>query len=367
MGCAPSEPVGPPRGTVDKTEKNKSKIIQKQMELDEKENERETKLLLLGTGESGKSTFFKQLQTIYGKGYTQMQLNQFIPTIHSTILHCMVVLCEQSELLNEQFNTDVDFKLNPSKDFITNCVMNEGESLTVEIGQHMKLLWADPGIQKTFSLRSRFQLNDNCNYFFDNIDRVCANNFEPTFDDILKIRIRSTGIAETRFQLKARKFLVVDVGGQRNERRKWIHCFDKVTAILFVAALSEYDQVLLEDDRTNRLQEALKVFGEVTGQPFFAELPIIMFMNKTDLFAKKIEISPLKEHFPNYTGSPGFEDSAKFITDMFLKNRASSHKGEIYVHYTCATDTDNVHKVFESTKDIFIQGKIRDEGLYSTV
>ena len=38
-----------------------------------------------------------------------------------------------------------------------------------------------------------------------------------------------------------------DVGGQRSERRKWIHCFESVTSIIFCTALSEYDQVLLEE------------------------------------------------------------------------------------------------------------------------
>jgi len=37
-----------------------------------------------------------------------------------------------------------------------------------------------------------------------------------------------------------------DVGGQRSERKKWIHCFESVTSIIFCTALSEYDQVLLE-------------------------------------------------------------------------------------------------------------------------
>jgi len=41
---------------------------------------------------------------------------------------------------------------------------------------------------------------------------------------------------------------MVDVGGQRSERRKWIHCFDKVQAIIFLVAVSEYDQVLAEDE-----------------------------------------------------------------------------------------------------------------------
>lgn len=41
---------------------------------------------------------------------------------------------------------------------------------------------------------------------------------------------------------------MVDVGGQRSERRKWIHCFENVTSIMFLVALSEYDQVLVESD-----------------------------------------------------------------------------------------------------------------------
>lgn len=41
---------------------------------------------------------------------------------------------------------------------------------------------------------------------------------------------------------------MVDVGGQRSERRKWIHCFENVTSIIFLVALSEYDQILFESE-----------------------------------------------------------------------------------------------------------------------
>lgn len=60
---------------------------------------------------------------------------------------------------------------------------------------------------------------------------------------------------------------MVDVGGQRSERRKWIHCFENVTSIIFLAVLSEYDMMLFE---TNEVQRkiicyleccAYKVFG----------------------------------------------------------------------------------------------------------
>ena len=43
-------------------------------------------------------------------------------------------------------------------------------------------------------------------------------------------------------------FRMVDVGGQRSERRKWIHCFENVTSIIFLVALSEYDQILFESE-----------------------------------------------------------------------------------------------------------------------
>jgi hypothetical protein len=56
-----------------------------------------------------------------------------------------------------------------------------------------------------------------------------------------------------------------DVGGQRNERKKWIHCFDDVTAVIFVASLSEYDQVLYEDNTVNRMDEAVTLFADIAN------------------------------------------------------------------------------------------------------
>jgi hypothetical protein len=61
------------------------------------------------------------------------------------------------------------------------------------------------------------------------------------------------GIVENDFVIEGNKFKMFDVGGQRNERKKWIHCFENVTAVMFVAAISEYDQMLYEDESTNRV------------------------------------------------------------------------------------------------------------------
>lgn len=70
----------------------------------------------------------------------------------------------------------------------------------------------------------------------------------PTDQDVLRSRVKTTGITETTFVIGDLTYRMFDVGGQRSERKKWIHCFENVTAIIFLVAISEYDQVLIEDE-----------------------------------------------------------------------------------------------------------------------
>ena len=84
-------------------------------------------------------------------------------------------------------------------------------------------------------------------YFFPELDRLFHETYKPTEQDIVQCRARTIGITETTFQLKDHEMLMVDVGGQKSERRKWIHCFQDVTSILFLVSLSGYDQCLVED------------------------------------------------------------------------------------------------------------------------
>lgn len=72
-------------------------------------------------------------------------------------------------------------------------------------------------------------------------------DYLPNDQDILRTRLRTTGITETIFDLGNLTYRMFDVGGQRSERKKWIHIFDNVHVVLFLAAISGYDQGLLED------------------------------------------------------------------------------------------------------------------------
>jgi len=162
--------------------------------------------------------------------------------------------------------------------------------LTGDITEAIKHLWAEDCIKQTFSRGDEFQIDECSGYFFDNLKRISAPKYVPVVDDILQVRVKTTGITETLFGVGNNlKINMVDVGGQRNERKKWIHCFQDTTAIVFVVAISEYNQNTEEDMVTNRMDEALKLFSDTINNKSFANSNIILFLNKKDLFKIKIE------------------------------------------------------------------------------
>ncbi|VDH97251.1 guanine nucleotide-binding protein G(o) subunit alpha, partial [Mytilus galloprovincialis] len=241
--------------------------------------------------------------------------------------------------------------------------MEDTEPFSEELLAAMKRLWADTGVQECFGRSNEYQLNDSAKYFLDDLDRLGAKDYMPTEQDILRTRVKTTGIVEVHFSFKNLNFKLFDVGGQRSERKKWIHCFEDVTAIIFCVAMSEYDQVLHEDETTNRMQESLKLFDSICNNKWFTDTSIILFLNKKDLFEEKIKKSSLTICFPEYTGNQTYEEAAAYIQAQFEAKNKSSTK-EIYCHQTCATDTQNVQFVFDAVTDVIIANNLRGCGLY---
>jgi len=343
-------------------EKAKSKELEKSIVQDQRQDQSVNKLLLLGAGESGKSTLFKQMITIYGKGFSTEDRKEYIHVVYSNVIHSMKTLIDQSERLIQKgiTGTKILQKNAASKRFIEDM---KDESMDKIIADHLTSLWHDPGIQKTYECRALYQLNDSTQYYLDKIHQIAVKDYLPSEQDILRSRVRTTGIVESNFVIDGNHFKMMDVGGQRNERKKWLHCFSGVTAILFVAALSEYDQVLFEDEETNRMVEALNLFDEICNYKVFKKTSMILFLNKRDLFAEKIKKVPLtKGCFPDYHGENSYDGASSFILEQF---RARNRDGEkqIYPHLTCATDRDNVKVVFNAVKDTVIRRSLEEGGL----
>ena len=147
----------------------------------------------------------------------------------------------------------LDISLTPQNDARRTTILSlppqiEGDVLPRDVGDAIRALWRDTGIKEAVRRSREFQLNDSAVYYFNSIDRMSATNYLPTDQDILRSRVKTTGITETTFKVGELTYKLLDVGGQRSERRKWIHCFENVAAIVFLVSLNQYDQVLYEDE-----------------------------------------------------------------------------------------------------------------------
>lgn len=388
------------------------------------------RLLLLGAGESGKSTVLKQLKLMHKGGFTQQERLQYSQIIWADLIQSMKILIVQARKLKIALECDKDDSpllkckhivlqanalgqidtgaaggVNFLSDYVLkygerynrkrkmqstglalgmvgiglNTLEDQGEEVLddvdvpllnanqqysrFEIADAIRRLWEeDSGIKRCYDRSNEFQLETSVVYYFNNIYNFADPNYQCNDQDILNGRVKTTGITETDFVINSFKFQILDAGGQRLERRKWINCFENVTAILFVVAVSEYDQVLFEDERVNRMRESIVLFDTLCNSQWFSNTPFILFMNKIDIFERKITKSPIRRHFADYSGPPdSYEDGIKYFEQTFLNlNRT---KRPIYVHRTCATDINSMKFVLSAVTDMIVQQNLKKSGL----
>ncbi|XP_068563355.1 guanine nucleotide-binding protein subunit alpha-15.1 [Cebidichthys violaceus] len=341
---------------------NEIKRILKQQK---KKERKEIKILLLGTGESGKTTFIRQMRIIHGRGFSEEERRSFAKCIYQNILTAMKAMTGAMATLKIPY-------FNPENEIYAKWLQDVN---TVQVSQlergyvdAVRRLWADSGIRVCYSRRCEYQLLDSTEYYMSNLDRISASDYIPTEQDVLRVRFPTTGIHDYSFTIKNITLRIVDVGGQKSERRKWIHCFENVTSLMFLASLSEYDQVLEERETINRMHESLALFYTTIHSPWFFHTSIILFLNKTDILADKVQTSDLQKYFPTFTGKRRDpEDAKNYIRKLYEQQAVNRDKRDewktLYPHFTCATDTNNIRKVFSDVKDTVLLKSLRDYGV----
>lgn len=450
MGCTASTQVLEDENDPFLQSQRANDAIEQQLNMEKQKEKNEIKLLLLGAGESGKSTVLKQLRLLHQGGFTHQERLQYSQVIWADAIQSMKILiiqarklgitlaCDDPEknrelfeckriLLNTKALELIDTSVAGGSEFLNDYVLKYSEryenkrrilstgevkafdqeeknqlknnsktdpinyqeiSQNLNASGHDKMfvknqavntpfsstsnenianaiihLWnKDQGIKQCFARSSEFQLEGSASYYFDHIEKFAQPEYVCSDEDILKGRIKTTGITETDFTIGSSKFKVLDAGGQRSERKKWIHCFQGITAVCFVLALSEYDQMLFEDERVNRMHESIMLFDTLLNSKWFQNTPFILFLNKTDIFEEKVKRVPIRKYFPDYQGRVGdAEAGLKYFEKIFLSLNRSNKP--IYVKRTCATDTQTMKFVLSAVTDLIIQQNLKKSGI----
>jgi GTPase SAR1 family protein len=295
--------------------------IKRVIDARKKEEERTYKVLLLGPGESGKSTVFRQMMINYGSGFSEEERGSFVPLIRSGIIKSLAILSTAGPELIK----DPAVKFDPESLPHIKWILEVKDSLlqiSPELVASIKALWRDPAMQALVDkYLARFHIPESISYFVGRIDEIARKEYIPSNEDLIRLRVRTTGIVQSTFSMDGHSFKIIDMGGQRSERKKWVQQFDSVTGILFVAAASEYDQVVWEAEGENRMIEALTVFREVVQNPVFKKTTIVLFLNKADLFEIKAQRVSLSSCFPDWEAkNDGDVEAAwKFLQKKFLE------------------------------------------------
>ncbi|KAG9125207.1 hypothetical protein FRC07_008550, partial [Ceratobasidium sp. 392] len=206
-------------------------------------------------------------------------------------------------------------------------------------------LWSHPSVRLLLQ-RRKLRLEDANVFFLDEIARITQPGYLPTDDDILRARIRTIGISEWSFQFTYPgsrgglcNWRLYDVGGARSQRAQWAPYFEDATAIIFLAPISAFDQYLEEDPKTNRIDDSLQLWTQITSSPILKWVHLVLFLNKCDVLRAKLAAGiKVKKYITSYGDrtneyGPVSHYFRAHFTQVFKRNNVDT-KRELYCHLT---------------------------------
>ncbi|GMR45112.1 hypothetical protein PMAYCL1PPCAC_15307, partial [Pristionchus mayeri] len=359
----------------------RSTIIDKSLLKEKNDDLSRVKILLLGGADAGKSTILKQMRILHMSGFSDEEMHSFHKHLRFNVFQifhevaigvqeCITSIAENEKHLIYRFAEGLSWYMGLDDEKENDILLSFLEMKCV-----LSFMEQFPNYSS---------LPDNAHYYFPKLATLLSPEYMPTSEDILHLRIPTTAVNEINFSFATSTIRLIDVGGQRTYRKKWIHCFDGVAAVLFVASMAAYDQALDEVDvmikpvlhkdllspahadkpkLPNRLRDSAQLFGEMLRSTFLLASAFILFLNKKDLFAKKLPVHPLNKYISGYTGR-NTEQASEYLKEYFLKRKSKKDKDrKIYSHYTCATDTKNVEFVFKAACDIVLTKNLNSSGI----
>jgi guanine nucleotide-binding protein G(i) subunit alpha len=352
-------------GSSSKSDSTLSRRISQRLRSMRRAEEQSLKLLFLGPGESGKSTVFKQMRFLYGAGFSREDRARMLPFIAEYLVSGAQALVEACRSLGVPLHSKEAEAAGDKVLGITDSL-----ELTPEVAAAINALWADKGVREMWARRSQVQIQESWADFASSckdFPKWGGPGYVPSLDEVLHVRVRTTGVIDEAFSINGTRFHMVDVGGQRSERRKWVNCFDGVSAVVFVASISDYDQKLYEDDSQNRLLESLAMFEEVVNNKAFGDAAVVLFLNKTDLLEDKLVSRkvPLNASgfFPSAPSGTDVDTAKAWFEKLFRARIHNPRDRTVHVHFTNACDTKMIDVVVKATMQSVLTNNLAIIGL----
>ncbi|KIK53956.1 hypothetical protein GYMLUDRAFT_88288 [Collybiopsis luxurians FD-317 M1] len=335
----------------------------------------------MGAGESGNNSAlkkmkeFQHLKILSEGGYTDGERESYKAVIFNSLIQSVREILDVlsyldldvaeenvvhlATVLAEPFDLEVDF-------------------ITQDVGNVIRRLRRDPAVKEVIRRSKEYQLNDSAVYYLNAVDRISLPDYLPTDQDILKRAEKNSGLTEIILPSGELTYKLYHVGNQRSEWRKSMYLFDNVTALVFLVNISEYDQILYEDEsissltsvdfRQNCLQEALILFDQLCNSKWFANTSIILFLNGIEIFAEKLPNSPVDHYFPDYNGGDNYDAACEYFLHRFVSLNQYTAQRQFYVKYTPDTvgiDDSGLKFILNAVEDIILQLHLRSGGLMS--
>ncbi|KAK0446068.1 guanine nucleotide binding protein, alpha subunit [Desarmillaria tabescens] len=230
----------------------------------------------------------------------------------------------------------------------------------------IQTLWRAREVQNRLAKRD-ISLVHQPGFFLEDVERISKQSYVPTSQDILRARVKTIGPEEHRIPMdtgvfppgpEGKHWIIYDVGGSRSQRAKWAQFFDDVTAIIFLAPISAFNQVLAEDATVNRLADSFKLWKMICSNKLLAPVDLILFLNKMDILEANLDSGvQFSKYVPNYKDRPNeAKHVSKYLLDVFtaMHNQSTPKKRKVHAHLTCAIDTESTSLVITQVQEVIL-------------
>ncbi|EKM76630.1 hypothetical protein AGABI1DRAFT_102244 [Agaricus bisporus var. burnettii JB137-S8] len=233
--------------------------------------------------------------------------------------------------------------------------------------EDIKSLWEDSIVKEVLS-RRKARIEDAPGFFLNDTDRIAAQTYMPTDDDVIRARLRTLGVQEYRFifdhgRAVGQEWRLYDVGGTRSSRAAWYPYFDDVDAIIFLAPISPFDEKLSEDRRVNRLEDSYLLWKSVCSCKLLARTQIILFLNKCDLLQAKLQRGiRIRDSVPSFGDRKNdLSTATKYFQQHFkeIARQYSPVQRPFYVHLTSVIDTKSTAVTLGAVEESILREHLR--------